>query len=222
LSAIQPLSAEGRPVVVELFTSQGCSSCPPADAILEDLASRPDVIALAMHVDYWDYLGWRDSFGSADFTARQQNYATAAGARTIYTPQFVIGGVDHVVGANPMAVMDGIQRLGDGADGLVLTVRQDASGTVTIHAPATHGVSGLRVQVVTYIPSRTVHIGRGENAGREMTYVNIVDSWLDLGVWDGAEALSRTVSLAPDAHGAVLLQVDGFGPILAARKIGGD
>jgi len=220
LLAPLPLLADGRPVVVELFTSQGCSSCPPADEILEELARHPDVIALAMHVDYWDYLGWRDTFGSAVFTTRQQNYAAAAGSHTVYTPQFVIGGVDHVVGAKPMAVMDGIQDRREAFGGPELTVRQDAAGVVTLSAPAMTGHPMMRVQVATYIPRRVVRIGRGENAGREMTYVNIVDSWSDLGGWDGSAPLDMSIPLAPHAHGAVVLQVEGAGPIVAAQSFG--
>jgi hypothetical protein len=100
---------EPAPVVVELFTSQGCSSCPPADALLAELAERDDVLPLALHVDYWDYIGWADTFASPAFTERQKLYARAAGHRTIYTPQMVIGGVDQVVGFQPMEVADLIE-----------------------------------------------------------------------------------------------------------------
>ena len=100
--------AEGRaddmPVVVELFTSQGCSSCPPADALLHELSKRDDVIPLALHVDYWDYIGWKDSFAQPAFTARQRGYAQASGRRAIYTPQMIIGGQFDVVGNRPMDV----------------------------------------------------------------------------------------------------------------------
>ncbi len=99
-----------NPVVVELFTSQGCSSCPPADAILGDLAGRDDVIALALHVDYWDYIGWKDTFADPSYTKRQRAYARVAGARNIYTPQMVVGGMDHLVGVRPMELSDLIER----------------------------------------------------------------------------------------------------------------
>lgn len=91
-------SADEKTVVVELFTSQGCSSCPPADALLAELDKSADVIALALHVDYWDYIGWKDSFADPENTERQRGYARAAKARSIFTPQMVIGGVDHVIG----------------------------------------------------------------------------------------------------------------------------
>ena len=93
-------AAESRPVVVELFTSQGCSSCPPADAFLHELSQRDDVIALALHVDYWDYIGWKDIFAQPAFTKRQKAYAKAGGRRSVYTPQMIIGGQDHVVGTH--------------------------------------------------------------------------------------------------------------------------
>jgi len=97
-------NADG-PVVVELFTSQGCSSCPPADKILGELAKRDDVIALSLHVDYWDYLGWKDDFASPAHTARQQGYATALGERMMFTPQMIIGGTDSVVGSRAMELI---------------------------------------------------------------------------------------------------------------------
>ena len=108
--ALAGVAAAGEAVVVELFTSQGCSSCPPADRILGELAERDDVIALALHVDYWDYLGWKDEFASPQYTKRQRAYARAAGERTIYTPQMVIGGQDHVIGSRPMKVSQAIQK----------------------------------------------------------------------------------------------------------------
>ena len=98
------------PVMVELFTSQGCSSCPPADALLAELADRDDVIAMALHVDYWDYIGWKDKFADPAFTKRQKLYAYAAGTRTIYTPQMIVNGREHVVGSKPMKLADLIER----------------------------------------------------------------------------------------------------------------
>ena len=100
-------SAQDKPVVVvELFTSQGCSSCPPADALLDRLSSRNNVLALSLHVDYWDYIGWKDKFASPAHTARQQAYARAAGRRSVYTPQMIINGLDDVAGTAPMDVAD--------------------------------------------------------------------------------------------------------------------
>ena len=103
LSLAIPATAQENPVVVELFTSQGCSSCPPADALMHDLAAREDVIPLALHVDYWDYIGWKDPFGNPAHADRQRAYAAAGNRRTIYTPEMVVGGVTDIVGTQPMA-----------------------------------------------------------------------------------------------------------------------
>src|SRR5690606_3856896 len=102
-------SAQELPVVVELYTSQGCSSCPPADALMEELAARSDVIALSLHVDYWDYIGWEDSFAQPAYGQRQRSYAQAAGEHMVYTPQMVIGGTHQVIGTDAMALMDAIR-----------------------------------------------------------------------------------------------------------------
>lgn len=216
--AASPVSSEPAKVVVELFTSQGCSSCPPADDLFEQLAARPDVIALALHVDYWDYLGWADSFARPEFTARQHGYAAAAGSHTVYTPQFVIGGEGHVVGAKAMQIMDRIQSAAAAQTGPQLTVTRRGQ-RVVIAAPATAGIPNAQVHLVTYIPRRTVEIGQGENAGRRIVYVNVVDQWQNLGAWDGASDLSMAAPLADGVSAVVLLQVTGFGPILAATQV---
>ena len=116
------LWAQTSPVVVELFTSQGCSSCPPADAMLHKLAERDDVIALALHVDYWDYIGWKDEFAVPAYTKRQRGYARTNGRRMIYTPQMVINGQDDVIGAKPMDVSDLIQKHHEVADKVALEI----------------------------------------------------------------------------------------------------
>jgi len=105
-----PAYAEQRPVVVELYTSQGCSSCPPADEILSSLNGRDDVIAIALHVDYWDYIGWKDEFSSPAYAERQRAYASQAGRRSIYTPEMVVNGQTDIVGAKPMALADAINE----------------------------------------------------------------------------------------------------------------
>lgn len=210
--------AEDAPVVVELYTSQGCSSCPPADAMLRDLAARDDVIALALHVDYWDYIGWADSFARPEFTRRQKAYARAAGARMVYTPQMIIGGQDHVVGAHPMEVIDLIDRHRalEQPIAVMLGVSGDA---VRIEAARVGGAErpGV-VQLVRYEPQQTVEIRRGENAGRTLDYVNIVTSWEVLGEWDGAEPF---VAEVPRGAGpmVVMVQSPGHGPVLGAAEL---
>jgi hypothetical protein len=120
-----PAAAQNNKVVVELFTSQGCSSCPPADALLHDLADRSDVIALALHVDYWDYLGWKDSFAKNSHTQRQHRYAQAANATTVYTPQMVIQGKHHVIGSKGMQVMDHVLAQKAAADPVDITIARN-------------------------------------------------------------------------------------------------
>lgn len=205
------------PVVVELFTSQGCSSCPPADAMMRDLAHRDGVIALAFHVDYWDYIGWRDSFGSAANTDRQTAYARAAQSTTVYTPQFIVGGVDHVIGARGMELVDRIEAHAQDDSGVrVDAVRTD--GTVEIRAEAA-SAGPMIVQLVRYAPSQTVAIESGENAGLTLEYANVVMAWQVVADWDGASPLALSVSVTGDWPSVVLIQRQGAGPILAATEV---
>ncbi|PJI92193.1 hypothetical protein BC777_1038 [Yoonia maricola] len=216
LNATQAMAEDG-PVVIELYTSQGCSSCPPADAMLHDLAKRDDVIALALHVDYWDYIGWKDSFANPQFTERQHAYANAANAPTVYTPQMVIGGVDHVIGSRPMQVMDALQaRSREGNVFDVSLTRRGESVLVT----AVPGDGGdYVVQLVRYTPEETVSIRRGENAGRELSYANIVTSWDVIGRWDGRAPLALEADAPGDSPVVVILQHATNGPIVGAAEL---
>lgn len=216
---VTPAFAQDNKIVVELYTSQGCSSCPPADALLHDLAGRSDVIALALHVDYWDYLGWNDNFGSPDFTARQHGYARAANATTVYTPQMVIGGKDHVIGSKAMDVMDHIAQHRNAADQVSITLTRSGN-SVQINAQSSVGRLGnLSVQVVRYTPEETVAIRRGENAGKTISYNNIVHTWDEIGSWDGSSPLAITAPAAGSDPIVVIIQADQHGPILAAAEI---
>lgn len=215
----QPGSAQEdrSPVVVELFTSQGCSSCPPADALLHKLSKRDDVIALALHVDYWDYIGWKDKFALAGHTKRQKAYARTAGRRMIYTPQMIINGTDHVVGTHPMDVAELIDRHEETPAAVTVSVTQSGD-TYTVNASALNGNPGSsEVMLVRYEPEAVVEITRGENAGRELTYTNIVRGWETLGVWDGNAPFEARVEIDPPA--VVFVQSAGFGPILAADVV---
>ncbi len=206
-------------VVVELFTSQGCSSCPPADEILAELATRNDVYALAYHVDYWDYLGWADEFGSPAFTARQKAYARSKGERSIYTPQAIIGGTDHVVGSKSMKIANAIQRHSDMPDPVTISVRRNG-GRVEVVARSTSVFDAPAVvRVVTYIPQATTEIRRGENAGRTITYVNIVSGWRDLGTWSGASEFSGSAEVPAGVPCVVIVQLRETGPILGAARL---
>lgn len=212
--------AENRPVVVELFTSQGCSSCPPADAFLHELSKREDVIALALHVDYWDYIGWKDSFAQPAFTQRQKAYARAAGSRSVYTPQMIIAGQDHVVGTHEEDANTLILRHATVQTGVELALDRDAAGQIVIRAEAGQGVNGpLVVHLVRYSPSQRVEITRGENAGRLMDYANVVTEWTTLAEWDIAAPLQLTAGAAGDQPAVVILQRKGAGAILAAARL---
>lgn len=209
-------AAAEEPVVVELFTSQGCSSCPPADLLLRRLGAQPGVIALALHVDYWDYIGWADSFADPAFTARQKAYAAAQDKRSIYTPQMMVQGAEDAAGTRPMDVMDLIAR------------HRAAPRTVMLEAELTgdraqlslHGTGApADVVMVRYTPEAAVQIRRGENAGQNLPYSHIVTSLARVAGWDGRTPLELEVPV-PGAAGAVLLvQETGHGPILAAAKL---
>ncbi len=210
--------AQSNSTVVELYTSQGCSSCPPADKILTRLAQRDDVIALALHVDYWDYIGWKDTFGDPSYTVRQRGYARAAGSRTIYTPQMVIGGVTHVVGNKPMDVVDGISEMQGQPSNVTLAIARNGQ-KLSISAKNTGNNRAMTVQVVRYIPNTSVTITRGENAGRTIEYTNIVTDWRQVKKWDGKRPLEMAVNIAGDEPVVVIVQSAGSGPILAAVEL---
>jgi hypothetical protein len=205
--------------VVELYTSQGCSSCPPADEYLRKLAGEPGVIALALHVDYWDYIGWTDKFGSPKFTARQKAYAHANKSSTIYTPQMIVGGVDLVEGTNPETVEGAIRR--HQAANAAVTMQLVRNGAqVQIAAQANPPLTApLRVQLVRYHPAARIAILHGENAGREIEYTNIVTAWSTLGEWDGRADLSLTAPVEGGDPVVVILQAEGPGRIFAAAEV---
>jgi hypothetical protein len=204
-------------VVVELFTSQGCASCPPADAILGKLSADARVIALSLHVDYWDYLGWKDKFASPAFSARQKAYARHVREKMVFTPQVVVQGQDRMIGSKGPEVEAAIRaHLGQIRDiGLTLDRRGDR---VMIRANPVAG-GPIRVQLVRFSPLETVDISRGENAGKIMTYHNVVKSWELLESWSGVDALSIEAQAPGDAPIVVILQAEGPAEILAASVL---
>ena len=218
LAAMTQVQAEPV-VVVELFTSQGCSSCPPADEFLAMLASDPRILPLALHVDYWDYIGWEDKFALAQFTDRQKAYAHAIGSRTIYTPQLIIGGADRIEGYSPEETAERLRdHLGE-ATPVRLTVTREGD-TLVIRAEADPPLTEpVRVQLVRYMPEETVTIERGENAGKTITYRNIVTSWERLEDWGGTAPLEVTAPYPGDEPGAVIVQTAGPAEILAAARV---
>lgn len=212
-------AADQYPVVVELFTSQGCSSCPPADAMLDEMAEMPGIIALALHVDYWDYIGWADTFAQPEFTLRQEAYARAAGERTVYTPQLIVGGVDAVVGADAMAVMEHVQMHAGVESAVDLEVTRDGDVLRIDCARETPALRPMTVQVVRYRPSEVVEIGHGENAGHRIDYANIVTSWQTVAEWRGLDPMTIEVDLAGNEPVVVIVQEPGPGRIVAAAEI---
>ena len=198
------MQARADPVVVELFTSQGCSSCPPADEMLGLLAERDDVIALSLHVDYWDWIGWKDTFADPAFTARQRDYAEAASSSVVYTPQFVIGGEDQVAGPSGMELAALIERHADRFDDPVLTAERDG-GTVTISGPSVDADCALIL--LSFVEEATVKVLGGENAGHQITYHNVVRSWDVVATeWLGGETTFELSDAGDGRHRVVLAQ----------------
>lgn len=204
------------PVVVELYQSQGCSSCPPANANVNAIADRPEVLALSFGVTYWDQLGWTDSFAKPQYTARQWDYARAAGRGQVATPQVVInGGRNTVVGSNAAQLTAAIQAAGSPRGGPAITASPDA-----VALAAGRGAAST-VWLVRYDPKvRQVAINAGENGGRTLPHRDVVRQLVRLGDWSGA-AVRFALPPAGEAglRTAVLVQQGKGGPITAARRI---
>ncbi|GHA24143.1 hypothetical protein GCM10007989_19740 [Devosia pacifica] len=198
--------------VVELFTSQGCASCPPADKLLTELAAHEDIVALAFHVDYWDYIGWPDTFGTEANSDRQRDYAAGRGSSRIYTPQIVVNGTTDVVGSRAGEVHSALE-----AARLELPVHLSLENDMlAISIPGQAGLEKAMIWLVTYIDQAKVAIERGENAGKSMLYSQIVTGVHPMGTWEpGAGAMIRMPigeMLAGDTNGlAVLVQQDHEG-----------
>ena len=213
-AASAPALAGPRPVVVELFTSQGCSSCPPADAVLAELASRKDVLALGFHVDYWDRLGWKDPLSTPGATSRQNDYASQFGRREVFTPQIVIDGQRQAVGSNRGAVLQAIaQSQADSGSAASVTFAADGR-SVSIGAGTGRG----KVLLIRYVRSRTTQVQHGENAGKTAVDVNGVDAFRAAGDWTG-QALNLEVDPVDADHGLAVLVQDGNGRILGAASL---
>jgi hypothetical protein len=185
-----PAAAASAPkAVVELFTSQGCSSCPPADQFLTELAGRPDVLALTFPVDYWDYLGWKDTLAQPAFTARQRAYASARNDKQVYTPQIVVNGLKPVVGSDRVKIETVIAKAANNGGLPVAVVVSEAGSAVTIEIAAApdRPLSG-EAWLLPVARLREVAIGRGENKGRTIAYANVVRGMVKLGDWSGTAA----------------------------------
>ncbi len=207
-------------VVVELFTSQGCNSCPPADAFLDELAEQENILALSFPVDYWDYLGWKDTLADPAHTARQTAYRQSFGLRQIYTPQMVIQGRREGVGSRTrdiQAKIAGIQDTGVSQAGLTITMDAD-SYEVTV-SPKNGFAGKAGVWIVYYDPVHEVDVKAGENSGRVLRYRNVVRAMTPLGAWSGAEntfTIAKADMVGKGEKCAVVVQADDAGPILGA------
>ncbi len=226
-SALMPFAGPARAaapidVVVELFSSQGCSSCPPGDKLVTELRNMPGVLALTYHVDYWDYLGWKDTLGSADFSQRQYDYAKARGDMDVFTPQMVINGEKQVVGSQRsevFAVMEAGRRKWP-VDVSLNGGPKDISVSVDAGEPG----AGATLWIMPILDKVTVKIEKGEIAGKEITYVNVVRRLVPAGMWKG-EAMSLTLPkdglMTADSTACVaLLQEGKVGRVLGCASWG--
>jgi hypothetical protein len=208
--AALPAAHAGEPrAVIELFTSQGCSSCPPADKLLGELANDPSLVTLSLPVDYWDYLGWKDTLALRGHANRQRAYSLARGDREVYTPQAVINGVVHVLGSDKAAIEKAIASTQQNAHPLALPVTlKVADGKITVTVAAANAANAkdksaedtsAEVWLCPITKTAPVAVGRGENSGRTLTYHNVVRRWVKLGVWTGkAETFGLALSELPD------------------------
>ncbi len=212
-------------VVVELYTSQGCSSCPPADKVLKELTKQENIIALSLNVDYWDYLGWKDDLALPENTRRQRDYAKIMRSRHVYTPQLMIDGSIDVIGSRHSQVSSAVETYSREKD--TATVSAELSGdTVKVSIKAVEADSrDAIIWLVGYDSSVVKDIGAGENRGRSIEYTNVVREWRKLAKWDGSSA-GTFVDTKPEGKGglAVIVQDGKVGPILGATQIryGGD
>jgi hypothetical protein len=224
--AVSPAAVAGgkRPVVVELFTSQGCSSCPPADAILARLADRKDVLALTLPVTYWDMLGWKDTLASEGNTRRQKAYAAAMGRGGVYTPQMIIDGVNDIVGSREQQI-----------DGTIIA-RENDMVAIPVELHLSHTELQIKVGTADAGPNpnatiwlfhilgrASVAVGTGENSGHTLAYRNIVRDIKAVGMWKGQPIsldLPRAeMTNAPHDAIAVVVQQNGYGRVLGAAEI---
>jgi hypothetical protein len=224
LLAATPLRAEEAaapaPVVVELFTSQGCSSCPPADALLGELAQRPDVLALSFHVDYWNYIGWTDPFSSKEATERQRGYSRAFRRSMVYTPQIVVAGRLEMVGSDRSAVEAAIRQTAVAATVVPRFLPDEGTG-MRVAIPAGSPAKPATIWLAFIDSRHTTPVRRGENAGATLTNYNVVREWRRLGEWRG-EAMEVPLGFLPEGRDAcaVIVQEEGNGPILGAALMG--
>ena len=230
IGAAVPDTAHTRPIraVIELFTSQGCSSCPPADALLRTYADRKDVMALSLAVDYWDYIGWKDTFASPRNSERQRAYAKSFGIGTVYTPQVVVNGMAQALGSSRAEVDQAITRTAPAFAARRVPVRFWHQGNMIIieTGAVPEGTESKEATIWIALVQKTAEVAvkRGENGGKTLTYANIVREMTPVGVWTGKPAmiqLARTAIMRPETEDSiVLIQEADNGPIIGAAWLG--
>ncbi len=215
--AAQAQSRTASPVILELFTSQGCSSCPPADALMAEWAKLPGILPLSLHVDYWDYLGWKDTFGKKGHSSRQQEYARHLGSRQIYTPQAVVDGQFQAIGSDRKAVQAALAKA-RGEQRIALQAERGKDGW-QVRVPAAAAQGEAELVLCRYDRRQEVAIERGENTGRTITYLNVARAWNRFGRWSGSAGLYAVPDLGDidwDKEGVVVMLQSLNGAILGA------
>jgi hypothetical protein len=213
---------EARPIVVELFTAQGCSNCPAADAYLGQLARRKDVLPLSFHVDYWDYIGWKDQFADPVFVGRQRAYAMTLGQHMVYTPQVVVAGASDAQGANRAIIEQRIREAKARQRMYPIEVMRDLqTGQVVLELPEAKLPVPATIWLVTYQYKDQATIDRGENSGHNSESFNTVRSLQKVAVWNGARAtlplkLDAKAKAAKPEGCAIIANLADYGPIVAA------
>lgn len=227
-SALLPAGSEAKsaatdgPWAVELFTSQGCSSCPPADKALGRLARRADIVALSFHVNYWDYIGWKDPFASADATERQRAYARVLKQRYVYTPEMVFDGLAHEPGTRPGEVDGMIDRMRTRRGPRTTPqLKRTADGGLSIRLDALAIDRPAEITLAVYDRHHSTKVPRGENTGSTLDNFNVVRRLEKVARWDGQEATFTVAAdrFAPQQSIAVLVQSADLGPILGCNKL---
>lgn len=220
---LTPLSIETppAPIVIELFTSEGCSSCPPANEYLRELSKRRNVLPLSFHVDYWDYIGWKDRFANPAFTERQRAYAAAQGKPMMYTPQMVVAGALEIVGSDRKAVEKALKAADRRHAMYALTLAKDPSGGIHLGLPQAALSVPASLWLVTYSYEGSSDVSSGENRGRHVITTNVVHTLRKVGMWDGRpddrliKLDAAEIAAKPDAC-AIIANEAEFGPVVAA------
>ncbi|NQV57150.1 MAG: DUF1223 domain-containing protein [Rhodospirillales bacterium] len=222
ISVSPAFAAERSPTVVELYTSQGCSSCPPSDAMLARLSKRGDILALSFHVDYWDYIGWKDPFARPENTQRQHAYKRMFNRSYVYTPQMVIHGLVEMTGSNLAQVNSGIEKSLLSPDVSVELVR-NASGGLKVSIGRLAQPAQASIYLAFFDRENITKVRRGENRGATITNVNVVREFKKIGEWHGAEMTVEVAAEDLEPHAgrgcAVFLQSAQTGPILGSAEI---